>query len=369
MLPVEHNNALNEPGGSLMARSGSGGGLLHEREVVRSAGRDAISAFLDSHTCSSVLRASGKVVVFDTRIPIQLAFYALVEHDMQSAPLWDPSSCQFVGLLTVTDFIDVLRYYRETKKDVSTLATRSIADILSDQSILSTVLIRHVPRRGIEGSFNNVVPNMVNHHHSFLSADTNTTLKHACHLLHTHSLDFLPVIIPDDMRVLATITYTTILEHLVTHFREQRRLFDDTVYDLNIGTYNENVVTVSHTQSLAEVLHTLHINGLSAVPVIDENDKIRGVYSRSDITFLATASDAEDAVANLDMSLKHLMSQTRSDVTTPDALHTCSTKQTLQSIFEYFAQWKFNRLIVIDEEDRVQGVVSARDLVAYFLAQ
>lgn len=61
-------------------RSGSGGGLLHEREVVRATGRDAISTFLDSHTCFSVLRASGKCVVFDTRIPIQLAFYALVEH-------------------------------------------------------------------------------------------------------------------------------------------------------------------------------------------------------------------------------------------------------------------------------------------------
>jgi hypothetical protein len=57
--------------------------LLHnEREVVRSAGRQAISSFLDSFTCFSVLRASGKVVVFDTRIPIQLAFYALVEHGM-----------------------------------------------------------------------------------------------------------------------------------------------------------------------------------------------------------------------------------------------------------------------------------------------
>jgi hypothetical protein len=57
--------------------------VTNEREVVRSAGRQAISAFLDSHTCFSVLRASGKVVVFDTRIPIQLAFYALVEHGKQ----------------------------------------------------------------------------------------------------------------------------------------------------------------------------------------------------------------------------------------------------------------------------------------------
>ena len=65
--------ADNLPTGSLIS-------LANEQEVIRRAGRQAISAFLDSHNCFSVLRASGKVVVFDTRIPIQLAFYALVEH-------------------------------------------------------------------------------------------------------------------------------------------------------------------------------------------------------------------------------------------------------------------------------------------------
>jgi hypothetical protein len=54
--------------------------MLNERQVVRRAGRQAIKQFLESHNCFSVLRASGKIVVFDTRIPIQLAFYALVEH-------------------------------------------------------------------------------------------------------------------------------------------------------------------------------------------------------------------------------------------------------------------------------------------------
>ena len=54
--------------------------LQNERQVVRQAGRHAILQFLEQHNCFSVLRVSGKVVVFDTRIPIQLAFYALVEH-------------------------------------------------------------------------------------------------------------------------------------------------------------------------------------------------------------------------------------------------------------------------------------------------
>jgi hypothetical protein len=54
--------------------------MRNEKEVIRSAGRQAISAFLEAHNCFSILRDSGKMVVFDTRIPIQLAFYALVEH-------------------------------------------------------------------------------------------------------------------------------------------------------------------------------------------------------------------------------------------------------------------------------------------------
>jgi len=60
--------------------AGSASGMLGEREVVRKTGKQAIISFLESQTCFTVVRESGKVVVFDTRIPIQLAFYALVEH-------------------------------------------------------------------------------------------------------------------------------------------------------------------------------------------------------------------------------------------------------------------------------------------------
>jgi len=292
---------------------------------------------------------------------------------MQCAPLWDASLCQFVGLLTVTDFIDVLRYYRVTRTDITTLATRTIAEIFSDTAMMNSVLQRFPPRRvnvSLDSSHHDpaTAGAVVNQHTSFISADANTTLKQACRILHTHALDFLSVLYPDDMRILSAITYTTVLEYLVTHFREQRRLFDDTVYDLGIGTYNEHVVTISLYQTLEDALHLMQVHGLSAIPVVDPlTFKIKGVYSRSDITFLASASDAEDALSNLEMTLEALLLQQRTDVTTPDALHTCSTQHTLQSIFEYFAQWKFNRLIVLDDEERVKGVVSARDLVAYFL--
>ena len=270
---------------------------------------------------------------------------------MLAAPLWDAVKCQFVGLLTVTDFIDILRHYKASGKDVSALATRSIAEILQDAA---------------EESKSGQHPFRIR---SFDGADSSCTLKQACVQLHTNGQDFLPIVFSDDMRVLACITYTNILEHLVLHFREQRRLFDDSIAELNIGTYGQSLAVVHPTQTLAEALALMHQRSLSALPVVDPStNKIVGVYSRSDITFLTKATDAEDAVRNLELPLSDILSQTRQDVTTPDALRTCDASHTLQAIFETFAQVRFNRLYVVDGDERLVGVVSARDLVAYFLS-
>ena len=281
---------------------------------------------------------------------------------MLAAPLWDPVKCQFVGLLTVTDFIDILRHYRATQCDVSTLAVSSIAEILGGlSSSASSSPPAPTPLSSDPSQRQTVV-------RPFQGADSACTLQQACRQLLRTNQDFLPIVFSEDMRVLACITYTTILEHLVTHFREQRRLFDDSITDLGIGTYGDTVVAVTAQQSLAEALQLMHRHGLSALPVVDGNRKVVGVYSRSDITFLTKATDAEDAVRNLDLPVQDILSQTRQDVTTPDALRTCSSTHTLQAIFESFAQLRFNRLYVVDAEERLMGIVSAKDLVSYFLS-
>jgi 5'-AMP-activated protein kinase, regulatory gamma subunit len=271
---------------------------------------------------------------------------------MQAAPLWHPVQCQFVGLLTVTDFIDILRHYRngsdegdskqQQPKDVSELAVKSIAEILT-----MAVQKQQIPAR------------------CFYGAESTCSLYAACRqLLNTHQ-DFLPIVYAEDMRVLACITYTTVLEHLVTHFREQRRLFDDSITDLGIGTYNDELISVTPDQSLSDALRLMAEHNLSALPVVIlEADgtggppirRITGVYSRSDITFLTKATDAEDAVRNLDLPLSEILTKARQDVTTPDALQTCSPQHTLQAIFESFAQVRFHRLYVVaDDEPQVNN--------------
>lgn len=45
---------------------------------------------------------------------VKKAFYALVYNGVRAAPLWDSELQQFVGMLTITDFINILQRYHQT---------------------------------------------------------------------------------------------------------------------------------------------------------------------------------------------------------------------------------------------------------------
>mmetsp|Transcript_55760 Transcript_55760/g.111791 ORF Transcript_55760/g.111791 Transcript_55760/m.111791 type:complete len:196 (-) Transcript_55760:88-675(-) len=175
-----------------------GGGMLNEKAVLQRAGKDAISDFLRHKTMYDVMRSSGKVVVFDTNIPIQLAFYALLEHDLPSAPLWDSASRQFVGLMSMTDFIDVLRHYHRRGIPMEELSARTISEVMSDTE----------GGRPLQ-------------HSVFLGTVVTTDILTAVNSLVANKHRFLPVIPPGDTRVLSILSYHDVLRFLVDHFREQ----------------------------------------------------------------------------------------------------------------------------------------------------
>jgi 5'-AMP-activated protein kinase regulatory gamma subunit len=52
------------------------------------------------HTCYEVLPSSFKVIVFDQSLLLKKALSALVQHGVQSAPIWDSKHHKYVGMLT-----------------------------------------------------------------------------------------------------------------------------------------------------------------------------------------------------------------------------------------------------------------------------
>ncbi|KZZ94600.1 nuclear protein SNF4 [Ascosphaera apis ARSEF 7405] len=71
----------------------------------------AIRAFLKARTSYDVLPLSFRLIVFDTTLSVKESLNILIQNSIVSAPLWDSSKSKFAGLLTTSDYINVIQYY------------------------------------------------------------------------------------------------------------------------------------------------------------------------------------------------------------------------------------------------------------------
>ncbi|OQR81297.1 5'-AMP-activated protein kinase subunit gamma [Thraustotheca clavata] len=210
-------------------------------------GRQVIRHFLETSKCYDVIKDSGKVVVFDVKIPMNLAFFALVEHHIKSVPLWDADQGCFVGMFTSTDFVNILRHFYGTGAPMNAAAEHSIAS----WKALSLRM--------------NLLPPTHSH---MLYVTPEDSLMSALLMLRQHQLHRLAILDTEQNSVLSIITHFGILEYLVSTFREQRRLFDQSILELGIGTFS-NLITMPEDTPLINVLHTLMERRISAVPIVD----------------------------------------------------------------------------------------------------
>ncbi|EGZ20214.1 hypothetical protein PHYSODRAFT_491614 [Phytophthora sojae] len=292
-------------------------------------GKRVIAAFLRETQCYDVIKNSGKVVVFDVKIPINLAFFALVEHDIKSVPIWDAEQGKFVGMFTATDFVNILRHFYIRGSPMNELAEHSIASW------------RAIPR----------------------SLSMAPTREEMVSVTPEHNLyEVLPVVDPTQNSVLSVITHSGILEYLVATFREQRRLFDQPIFDLGIGVYS-GFVTVPEDMPLIRVLHTLIERRVSAVPIVDPSGVVVNIYCVSNVTELVK----DRSLTQLDMPVGEILRIQAAEGNVGEGLHLCYKTDTLHMIFERFAACKAHRFVCVDEYSRCVGLVSLSDLFNYFL--
>lgn len=81
---------------------------------MQAATRKKVRDFLASHTAYELIPESGKVVLIDVDFSVRKAFHALSEQGIASAPLWDRSAQDVVGMISASDFIETLKQLRDT---------------------------------------------------------------------------------------------------------------------------------------------------------------------------------------------------------------------------------------------------------------
>ena len=320
--------------------------LTNATEVKEEAKR-VIANFLKSHTVYQLLPRSGKVVVFGVDIPVKLAFYALTEHGIPVAPIWDEETNSFVGVFTLTDFVEIIRYFYRHGSFTESLTAYSIHAWRSVQAEL---------RKGT----NSTSPE------GMISIGPEDTLFTACCKLRDHRIHYLPILDSAENRVLATVAHLPILKYLVREFKEPRRLFDQSIFDLGIGVY-DRVITVPLQTELIEVLNLLSQHNISSVPVIDpSNGTVVDIYSRNMVVMLGKDSTADSLLRTVGETVSAAR-ESREFAGSLSGFYTCSRTSSLHDVIMTFTSAKVYRLVCVDDmTGQCTGIITLRDLLNYF---
>ena len=121
------------------------------------------------------------------------------------------------------------------------------------------------------------------------------------------------------------------------------------------------VASVGAESSLAEAVRLLAARRVSALPVVDEARRVVGILSEADVLRLQIAEDPRAHLAPTPPP--HPWPATVSAVMTPDPV-TAHTGSDVSLVALTMADTGWKSLPVVDEQDRLVGMVSRSDVIA-----
>ncbi|XP_044142504.1 5'-AMP-activated protein kinase subunit gamma-1 [Bufo gargarizans] len=293
---------------------------------------EVYTRFMKNHKCYDLIPISSKLVVFDTSLQVKKAFFALVSNGVRAAPLWDSKTQSFVGMLTITDFINILhRYYKSSMVQIYELEEHKIETW------------REVY---LQDSFKPLV-----------SISPSASLFDAVSSLIKNRIHRLPVISPDSGNTLYILTHKRILKFLKLFMSEIEKpsFVTQTLRELKIGTYN-NIAMVHPNTPVYVALGIFVQRRVSALPVVDDSGRVVDIYSKFDVINLA----AEKTYNNLDITVTKALGH-RSHYF--EGVLKCYQHETLETIINRLVEAEVHRLVVVDEKEVAKGIVSLSDIL------
>merc|ERR550532_897667 len=290
--------------------------------------------FFRYHICYDLIPTSAKLVVFDTQLLVKKAFFALVYNGVRAAPLWHSASQKFVGMLTITDFIRILqKYYKSPDLEMEELEEHKLETWRG-----------HLP----------VTKELV-----WIGPDA--SLFEAIRTLILNEIHRLPIIDPELGNVLYILTHKRLLRFLFLYIHDLPKpsYFHQSIFDLGIGSY-EDIEVARYDTPIIEALNKFVKKRVSALPIVDEEGKLLDIYAKFDVINLA----AEKTYNNLDVTLKEA-NEHRNEWF--EGVHTCKREDSLFAVMETIVKAEVHRLVIINKEEKVCGVISLSDILAYLV--
>lgn len=308
-----------------------------DREQMQ--GLRGVREFLKVRTSYDVLPLSFRLIILDNDLLIKKSLNILMQNNIVSAPLWDSRNSTFAGLLTSTDFINVIQYYCQFPDEINQV----------DQFRLSSL-------RDIEKAIG-VLPLET------VSVHPMRPLYEACRRMLKTRARRIPLVDIDDETgretVVSVITQYRILKFIAVNNEQHTMLLKKPLKEIKLGTY-KNLATATINSSVLDVIHLMTKYNISAIPILDKDNRLLNVFQAVDVIPCIKGGAYEE----LSSSVGDALLQRADDFA---GIYTCSENDRLDSIFDTIRKSRVHRLVVVDDDYRLKGIISLSDILKYVL--
>jgi CBS domain-containing protein len=159
--------------------------------------------------------------------------------------------------------------------------------------------------------------------------------------------------------VVCVITQYRILKFIAVNNEHNTVLLKKPVRDIGLGTYT-NLATARMTDTVLSAVHMMVKQNISCIPIVDKQGHVLNVFEAVDIIPCIKGGVYED----LDKTIGDALCKRPDD---SPGIYTCSPDDRLDSIFDTLRKSRVHRLIVVDDESKLQGVISLSDIIRYVL--
>ncbi|EDO00762.1 hypothetical protein SS1G_03235 [Sclerotinia sclerotiorum 1980 UF-70] len=247
-----------------------------------------------------------------------------------SAPLWDSHTSTFAGLLTTSDYINVIQYYWQNPEALNQIDQFKL-NIEKAIGVLPLETVSVHPAR---------------------------PLYDACREMLQTRARRIPLVDVDDETgkemVVSVITQYRILKFISVNV-EETEFLKKSVSDIKLGTYGD-LQTANMDTPVIDVIHMMVKHSISSVPIVDKDSRVLNLFEAVDVITIIKGGVYD----GLTLTVGEALANRAEDFA---GIYTCSEEDRLDSIFDTIRKSRVHRLVVIDEEQHLKGVISLSDIL------
>ena len=188
-------------------------------------------------------------------------------------------------------------------------------------------------------------------------------LYEACRRMLSTRARRIPLVDVDDETgrewVVCVLTQYRILKFIAVNNEIHTNKLRKSVREIGLGTYH-NIATARMHNTVLEVVRIMVNHSISAVPIVDRDRRVLNMFEAVDVIPCIKGGKYDE----LSRSVGEALCKRNEDFA---GMYSCSPDDRLGSIFDTIRKSRVHRLVVVDDRNKLRGIISLLDIMRYLL--